>query len=118
MSSEKTPLIANYLCDLLRSPYKLSIHLKRMNRYGILGSYLPEFGKIVGQTQHDLFHIYPVDVHTLELITNIRRLVQPEEAAKFPVSSHILKTCLNQSLLLLRLYTMILQKVAVVIIPF
>lgn len=86
---------------LLRSPYKLSVHLKLMNRYGILGSYLPEFGKIVGQTQHDLFHIYPVDVHTLELITNIRRLVQPEEAAKFPVSSHIFKNLPKPELIII-----------------
>jgi [protein-PII] uridylyltransferase len=80
---------------------QLSIHLKLMNRYGILGSYLPEFGKIVGQTQHDLFHIYPVDVHTLELITNIRRLVQPEEAAKFPVSSHIFKNLPKPELIII-----------------
>ena len=86
---------------LLKSPYKLSIHLKRMNRYGILGNYLPEFGKIVGQTQHDLFHIYPVDVHTLELITNIRRLVLPEEAAKFPVSSHIFKNLPKPELIII-----------------
>ena len=86
---------------LLKSPYKLSVHLKLMNRYGILGSYLPEFGKIVGQTQHDLFHIYPVDVHTLELITNIRSLVQPEEAAKFPVSSHIYKNLPKPELIII-----------------
>jgi [protein-PII] uridylyltransferase len=86
---------------LLKAPYKLSIQLKRMNRYGILGNYLPEFGKIVGQTQHDLFHIYPVDVHTLELITNIRRLVLPEEAAKFPVSSHIFKNLPKPELIII-----------------
>jgi len=86
---------------LLKSPFKLSWQLKRMNRYGILGNYLPEFGKIVGQTQHDLFHIYPVDVHTLELITNIRRLVRPEEAAKFPVSSHIFKNLPKPELIII-----------------
>lgn len=95
------PVNRELFMRLLRSPYKLSIHLKRMNRYGILGSYLPEFGKIVGQTQHDLFHIYPVDVHTLELITNIRRLVQPEEAAKFPVSSHIFKNLPKPELIII-----------------
>ena len=60
---------------ILKAPYLLSAQLQRMNRYGILGSYLPEFGKIVGQMQHDLFHIYPVDVHTLEVVRNIRRMV-------------------------------------------
>ena len=95
------PVNRELFMRLLRSPFKLSVHLKLMNRYGILGSYLPEFGKIVGQTQHDLFHIYPVDVHTLELITNIRRLVQPEEAAKFPVSSHIFKNLTKPELIII-----------------
>lgn len=39
-----------------------------MNRYGILGKYLPEFGRAVGLMQHDLFHIYTVDAHTLRLL--------------------------------------------------
>ena len=86
---------------ILKAPYKLSWQLKRMNRYGILGSYLPEFAKIVGQTQHDLFHIYPVDVHTLELITNIRRLARPEVAAKFPVSAHIFKNMPKPELIII-----------------
>ena len=76
---------------ILKAPYLLSAQLQRMNRYGILGSYLPEFGKIVGQMQHDLFHIYPVDVHTLEVVRNIRRMVLPEVAERFPVASHIFK---------------------------
>jgi [protein-PII] uridylyltransferase len=86
---------------LLRAPYKLSIQLQRMNRYGILGSYLPEFGKIVGQTQHDLFHIYPVDVHTLEVVRNIRRLARPEIAEQFPVSAHIFKNLPKPELLII-----------------
>jgi len=76
---------------ILRSPHNLSMQLARMNRYGILGSYLPEFGKIVGQTQHDLFHIYPVDVHTLQVIRNIRRFARPDQASAFPIASHIFK---------------------------
>ncbi|MDE0875235.1 MAG: [protein-PII] uridylyltransferase [Porticoccaceae bacterium] len=76
---------------LLKVPFKLSEQLQRMNRYGILGKYLPEFGKIVGQTQHDLFHIYPVDVHTLQVVRNLRRFVRPEMTKLFPIASHIYK---------------------------
>ena len=36
-----------------------------MNQYGVLGRYLPAFGRIVGQMQHDLFHVYTVDEHIL-----------------------------------------------------
>ena len=86
---------------ILKAPYNLSAQLQRMNRYGILGSYLPEFGKIVGQTQHDLFHIYPVDVHTLQVVRNIRRLARPEIAEQFPVSAHIYKNLPKPELIMI-----------------
>ncbi|MCX2982155.1 [protein-PII] uridylyltransferase [Halieaceae bacterium IMCC14734] len=75
--------------ELLKSPYKLGRVLRRMNRYGILGQYLPEFGKIVGQMQHDLFHIYTVDAHTLEVVKNMRRFMLPRNQEKFPVTSRV-----------------------------
>ena len=86
---------------ILKAPYNLSAQLQRMNRYGILGSYLPEFGKIVGQTQHDLFHIYPVDVHTLQVVRNIRRLARPEIAEQFPESAHIFKNLPKPELIII-----------------
>ena len=61
----------------------------RMSRYGILGRYLPEFGQIIGKMQHDLFHIYTVDAHTLQVIENMRRFRWPEAKTNFPVAAHI-----------------------------
>ena len=70
--------------DIMRSPYKMARQLRRMNRYGILGQYLPEFGRIVGQMQHDLFHTYTVDAHTLEVVKNCRRFAYPDFEERFP----------------------------------
>ena len=64
-------------------------NLRRMNHFGILGRYLPEFGHIVGQMQHDLFHIYTVDAHTLNLIKNLRKFRHQEVADAFPLSSKL-----------------------------
>ena len=91
----------NLFLRLLKSPFKLSVQLNRMNRYGILGKYLPAFGKIIGQMQHDLFHIYPVDVHTLKVIENIRRLARPEVAERFPMPTHIFKNLSKPELLII-----------------
>jgi [protein-PII] uridylyltransferase len=77
--------------DILKSPFKLTRQLRSMTRYGVLGNYLPEFGKIVGQMQHDLFHTYTVDAHTLELIENLRRFQIPEFEEDFPMSSRVTK---------------------------
>lgn len=75
--------------ELLRSPHKLTLHLRRMARYGILGRYLPEFGQITGQMQHDLFHIYTVDAHTLQVVENMRRFRLPEAEEKYPEAAHV-----------------------------
>jgi len=75
--------------ELIRSPYKVTLQLRRMSRYGILDRYLPEFGQISGQMQHDLFHIYTVDAHTLQVVENMRRFLRPDAEEKFPVAAHI-----------------------------
>ena len=75
--------------EILRGPHKMARQLRRMTRYGILSDYLPEFGRIVGQMQHDLFHTYTVDAHTLEVIKFARRFMYPGLEEKFPVSSRV-----------------------------
>jgi [protein-PII] uridylyltransferase len=85
--------------EILRSPNKMTRQLRRMTRYGILGDYLPEFGRIMGQMQHDLFHTYTVDAHTLEVIKNARRFQLPELDEKFPVSSRVARRLRKNELL-------------------
>lgn len=85
---------------LLRCQGQLSTQLQRMIRYGILGKYLPEFDLIIGQMQHDLFHIYPVDAHTIQVVRNMRRLGNPELAQTFPVASHVFKNLPKPEILL------------------
>ncbi|TAL10415.1 MAG: HD domain-containing protein, partial [Porticoccaceae bacterium] len=84
---------------LLECKGNLSNQLQRMTRYGILGSYLPEFGRIVGQMQHDLFHVYPVDAHTIQVVRNMRRLANQSEAERFPIASHVCKNLPKPELL-------------------
>jgi [protein-PII] uridylyltransferase len=74
---------------ILGSPHKMPLQLRRMARYGVLGKYLPEFGRIMGQMQHDLFHTYTVDAHTLEVLENARRFLVPDLEDKFPVTSRV-----------------------------
>jgi [protein-PII] uridylyltransferase len=77
--AEANRLFLEILCS-----EKLSFTLRRMSRYGVLGRYLPAFGRIVGQMQHDLFHVYTVDEHILMVIRNMRRLVLPRFQKEFP----------------------------------
>ena len=76
---------------LLKAPYKVVTQLTRMRRYGILARYIPEFGQVVGQMQHDLFHSYTVDAHTMMVIGNMRRFRYREALEQTPVAFH----CVN-----------------------
>ena len=61
-----------------------------MNEYGVLGRYLPAFGRVVGQMQHDLYHVYTVDEHILKVVRNLRRFAVPELAHEFPLCSRLM----------------------------
>jgi len=74
---------------LLASSKRLFSQLRRMERYGVLGAYLPEFGRIIGQMQFDLFHIYTVDAHTLQVVRNMRRFRHRDQEQRFPIAAHI-----------------------------
>jgi len=73
--------------QILSQKHGVTHELRRMNRYGILAAYLPVFAKIVGLMQHDLFHVYTVDEHTLFVLRNLRRLTVPEFAHEYPLAS-------------------------------
>ena len=76
--------------QILRSPTRVERALRRMNQYGVLGRYLPAFGRIVGQMQHDLYHVYTVDEHILRVVRNVRRFSIPELAHEFPLCSRLM----------------------------
>src|SRR5258705_1677700 len=76
--------------QLFRSPSHVERALRRMNEHGVLGRYLPAFGRIVGQMQHDLYHVHTVDEHILRVIRNLRRFSIPELAHEFPLCSRLM----------------------------
>ena len=78
--------------SILKSPYTVVTQLTLMRRYGVLGRYLPAFGDIVGQMQHDLFHIYTVDAHTMMVIRNMRRFRYEQALETFPIAHRCVKS--------------------------
>jgi len=77
--------------EIFKQPAGLTNALRRMNTYGILAEYIPTFGKIVGQMQFDLFHVYTVDQHTLFLVRNLRRFFVDAFQHEFPLCSEIIR---------------------------
>ncbi|MBH9553507.1 [protein-PII] uridylyltransferase [Inhella gelatinilytica] len=69
---------------ILRAPQGQTHAFRLMNQTSVLGRYLWAFRRIVGQMQHDLFHVYTVDQHILMVLRNLRRFFIPEHAHEYP----------------------------------
>lgn len=78
--------------NILRAPEGVTHELRRMNLYGVLGLYIPSFGRIVGRMQYDLFHAYTVDEHSLFVVSNLRRFALPRFNNEFPRCSEIMQS--------------------------
>ena len=82
--------VTSLFMELLRTPHALDQTLSAMKKYNVLGRYLPEFGQIIGQMQHDLFHIYTVDAHTMRVIRNMVRLDSADARNEYPLASRLI----------------------------
>jgi len=87
--------------EILRQPSGQTTALRAMNRLGVLAAYIPAFGKIVGLMQHDLFHAYTVDQHTLFVLRNVRRMAVAQFNHELPLCSEIMQRFAKSELLYL-----------------
>lgn len=86
---------------IIRHPGAVADILQRMSRYGVLGAFLPAFGKVAGRMQYDLFHVYTVDQHTLFVIRNVRQYADPAAAGALPLPCEVYSRLRRPELLLL-----------------
>ena len=76
--------------EILQQKRGVVHEFRRMNQYGILSGYLPAWRRIVGQMQHDLFHVYTVDQHILMVLRNVRRFTMIEHAHEYPLMTRLI----------------------------
>ncbi|MCJ0763246.1 [protein-PII] uridylyltransferase [Variovorax terrae] len=74
---------------ILQQPEGITHAMRLMNQTSVLGRYLWVFRRIVGQMQHDLFHVYTVDQHILMVLRNVRRFFIAEHAHEYPFCSQL-----------------------------
>jgi [protein-PII] uridylyltransferase len=86
----KDPINRALFMEILKEPEGVSRAFQLMNRTSVLGRYLPAFRRIVGQMQHDLFHVYTVDQHILMVLRNVRRFMVVEHTHEFPFCSSLI----------------------------
>ena len=77
--------------------------LLEMHRCGVLGAFIPEFGRLLCMVLHDAYHIYTVDQHSLRLIKEIERLKAGEYKDALPLLTQLAREAQNIELLYLGL---------------
>ena len=83
------PVNRNTFRQILQQPEGITHAMRLMNQTSVLGRYLWIFRKIVGQMQHDLFHVYTVDQHILMVLRNVRRFFMAEHSHEYPMCSQL-----------------------------
>jgi [protein-PII] uridylyltransferase len=86
----RNPLNRSLFLQIIQAPQGITHALRGMNQCSILGRYLPNFRRIIGQMQHDLFHVYTVDQHILMVVRNVRRFTLTEHAHEYPFCSQLI----------------------------
>ena len=85
----RDPVNRDNFMRILRQPSGITHAMRLMNQTSVLGRYLWAFRGIVGQMQHDLFHVYTVDQHILMVLRNVRRFFMAEHAHEYPFCSQL-----------------------------
>jgi len=85
----RNPVNRAMFMRILQTPQGITHAMRLMNQTSVLGRYLWVFRRIVGQMQHDLFHVYTVDQHILMVLRNVRRFFIVEHAHEYPFCSQL-----------------------------
>lgn len=101
---QKHPKANAIFLDILLSSKGPETALKRMNDAGLLGRFIPEFGRIVGQTQFNRYHIYTVDEHTLVALGVLTGIEQGRLKAELPVASDAIRRVQQRRVLFMALF--------------
>lgn len=95
------PHVLGAFLGLLRRGAPAVEALAQMNHHGVLAAMLPQFRRVVGRMQYDLFHVYTVDEHTLRVLRNVARFADADAATEFPIANATFAALEKPELLLL-----------------
>ena len=87
--------------DILTSRKDPETALRRMNEAGILGRFIPDFGRVVAQMQYDMYHHYTVDEHTLFAIGILHKIETGVLKEEHPLATDLAATIVSRRALYL-----------------
>ena len=75
--------------EMLTDGHDGEITLRRLSEAGVFGRFIPDFGRVVAQMQHDMYHVYTVDEHTIFCIGIMHRIESGELKNDHPLAAEI-----------------------------
>ena len=97
----KDPAAREAFLKIVASPRHPGAALRLMNEAGVLGKFVPEFGRIVAQMQFNMYHHYTVDEHTLRAIDAMSEIEHGRYKTQHPLSTEIFSKIINRRALYL-----------------
>ncbi len=89
--------------DLLTSRNAPETSLRYMNEAGVLGRFIPDFGRVVAMMQFNMYHHYTIDEHTLRTIGILSQIEKAGLGEELPLSTEIVSDIQNRRALYLAL---------------
>src|SRR5438270_5126430 len=87
--------------EILTSRKDPETALRRMNEAGVLGRFIPDFGRVVAQMQYDMYHVYTVDEHTLFAIGILHKIESRLLQEELPLATQLMPTVVSRRALYL-----------------
>jgi [protein-PII] uridylyltransferase len=87
--------------EILTSRKDPETALRRMNEAGVLGRFIPDFGRVVAQMQYDMYHVYTVDEHTLFAIGILHKIESGLLKEELPLATQLMPTIVSRRALYL-----------------
>ncbi len=85
--------------SILTSRKRAETTLRRMNEAGVLGRFIPEFGRVIAQMQYDMYHVYTTDEHTIFTVGILGRIERGELTEEHPLASEAIRKILSRDVL-------------------
>ncbi|TAJ86466.1 MAG: [protein-PII] uridylyltransferase [Reyranella sp.] len=87
--------------EMLTSRHDPETTLRRLNEAGVFGRFVPDFGRVVAQTQHDMYHTYTVDEHTIRAIGILSKIESGALKEDHPMSADVVHKIVSRPVLYL-----------------
>ncbi len=84
-------IVSQIFISILKRGKRVTRTLRKMHELGFLVHLIPEFSEIVGKTHYDLYHIHPIDVHSIMAVEELEKLKEGYYEKEFPLLSSLIR---------------------------